>query len=158
MTTIALKTDGDLSWIELDGLTIHIGNDDAHTADLCLAITQDLELLRDTVRKKINAIRWQSDLSRDLREKKIDLLERALHMAGVPITQYTAQVTLHGIDLVVGYDMEPEELETGTPPSLTVMSVTHCGQDMVDFINSIGGDDAFEEIANLLDESPEDAE
>lgn len=158
MSIIALKTDGDLSWIELDGLTIYIGADDAHVADLCLAVTQDLELLRDTVRKKINSIRWQSDLSRDLRDKKIDLLERAAHKAGVPITMYTAQVTLHGIDLVVGYEMEPEELETGTPPSLTVMSVTHCGQDMVDFINSIGGDDAFEEIANLLGESPEDDE
>jgi len=158
MTTIALKTDGDLSWIELDGLTIHIGNDDAHTADLCLAITQDLELLRDTVRKCINRMRWQTDLPRNVRDMKIDALERAVHKAGVPITQYTAQVTLHGIDLVVGYDMEPEELETGTPPCLTVMSVTHCGKDMVDFIERIGGDDAFEEIANLLDGSPEDDE
>lgn len=158
MTIIALKSDGDLSWIELDGLTIYIGADDVQVADLCLAITQDLELLRDTVRKKINSIRYQSDLSRDLREKKIDALERAAHKAGVPITQYTAQVTLYGIDLMVGYEMEPEELETGTPPYLQVMSVTHRGQDMMEFIDNVGGDDAFEEIANLLGECPEDYE
>ena len=158
MSIISLKSDGDLSWIELDGLTIYIGADDAHVADLCLAVTQDLELLRDTVRKKINSIRWQSDLSRDQRDKKIDLLERAAHKAGVPITQYTAQVTLHGIDLTVGYEMEREDLETGLPPCLTVMSITHCGKDMVEFIEHIGGDDAFEEIANLLGECPEDDE
>ena len=158
MTIIALKSDGDLSWIELDGLTIYIGADDVQVADLCLAITQDLELLRDTVRKKISSIRYQSDMHRDVRDEQIRKLRKALTMAGVPDCQHTAQVTLHGIDLVVGYDTEPEELETGTPPYLEVMSVTHCGQDMMEFIEHIGGTDAFEEIANLLGEYPEDYE
>lgn len=158
MTIIALKSDGDLSWIELNGLTIYIGADDVQVADLCLAITQDLELLRDTVRKKISSIRYQSDMHRDVRDEQIRKLRKALTMAGVPDCQYHALVTLEGIDLMVGFDRESEELETGTPPHLEIMSVTHCGKDMMAFMDTISNTDVFETLANSLGEYPEDYE
>ena len=158
MSVITLRTNAEFTWLEIEGQSFFITPNHDLAEETCLRCVEDLEFLRETVKRRINAIKYQSDDHVDVKNSKIDKLERALHKAGVPNTQYIGQVKLHGIDLTVGYEMEREDLETGLPPCLTVMSVTHCGKDMVDFISRLGGDDVFEEIANLLDECPEDDE
>ena len=151
MSVIALKSDGDLSWIELDGLTIYISADDEKVADLCLNITQDLELLRETVCKKISSIRYQSDLHPEVRETKIDKLERALETAGIPRCDHIEEVHYEGIDLVIGYNFEAAEWHSNSPAYLEVVSITHRGADMSSFIDLVGGPDGFDKVASLLE-------
>jgi hypothetical protein len=151
MSVIALKSDGDLSWIELDGLTIYISADDEKVADLCLSITQDLELLRETVCKKISSIRYQSDLHPEVRETKIDKLERALETAGIPRCDHIEEVHYEGIDLVIGYNFEAAEWHSNSPAYLEVVSITHRGADMSSFIDLVGGPDGFDKVASLLE-------
>jgi len=150
MSIIALKSDGDLSWIELDGLTIYVSADDEKAADLCLGITQDLELLRETVCGKISSIRYQSDLHPDIRETKIDQLERALANAGVPRCTEVVDLDFDGFVLKVGVIFEPAEWHTNSPAYLEIVSVTHRGADANSFINFIGTDDVWDRITDLV--------
>jgi hypothetical protein len=150
MSVIALKSDGDLSWIELDGLTIYISADDEKVADLCLNITQDLELLRETVCKKISSVRYQSDLHPEVRETKIDKLERALETAGVPRCTEVVDVDFDGFVLKVGVNFEAAEYHSNSPAFLEVVSVTHRGADVHSFIDFMGAEDVWERIADVV--------
>jgi len=151
MSIIALRTDGELTWLELEGQTFFITPNHELAEETCLRCVEDLEFLRETVTSRINAIRYQSDDHVDVKESKIDKLDCALGKAGIPRCDNIEEVHYEGIDLVIGYNFEAAEWHSNSPAYLEVVSITHRGADMSSFIDLVGGPDGFDKVASLLE-------
>jgi hypothetical protein len=151
MSIIALRTDGELTWLELEGQTFFITPNHELAEETCLRCVEDLEFLRETVTSRINAIRYQSDDHVDVKESKIDKLDCALGKTGIPRCDNIEEVHYEGIDLVIGYNFEAAEWHSNSPAYLEVVSITHRGADMSSFIDLVGGPDGFDKVASLLE-------
>jgi len=151
MSVITLRTDAEFTWLELEGQLFFITPNHELAEETCLRCVEDLEFLRETVTSQINAIRYQSDAHVDVKESKIDKLDRALGNAGVPRCDQIEEVHYEGIDLVIGYNFEAAEWHSNSPAYLEVVSITHRGADMSSFIDLVGGSDGFDKVANLLE-------
>ena len=149
MSRLALSLSESVSSIELDGNIIYTGTDMDEVGAQFEMMSLNLELLRETVCKKMFAIQYQSDQSRDIRETRCEALRRALENAGVPQCDDVLRLNFEGFILHVGVTMEPDEWHTNSPGTFEIVSATHRGADAMEFINTIGGDDAWERLTEL---------
>ena len=150
MSHLNLCLSDDVSYISLDGHIIYTGVDPDEVGDKYEAVSLDLEVLRETVVSKIHSIRWQSDQHPDVRESRCDALRLALSNAGVPECDDIVEVDFDGFVLMVGINVEAAEEETNSPEAFEIMSVTHRGADAMGFIDTIGGKDVWERLANRV--------
>ena len=148
MSQLNLCLSDDVSYISLDGHIIYTGVDMDEVGEKYEAVSLDLEVLRETVVRKMHSIRWQSDQHPDVRESRCDALRLALSNAGVPECDDIVEVDFDGFVLMVGINVERAEECTNTPASVEIMSITHRGADAMLFIDTIGGDEAFEDIVD----------
>ena len=148
MSIITLRTNAEFTWLELGGHQFFITPNHDLAEETCLRCCEDLEFLRETVISRINAIRYQSDDHADVKESKIDKLRNALENVGVPMCDDIVEVDYDGFVLMVGINVERAEECTNTPASVEIMSITHRGADAMLFIDTIGGDEAFEDIVD----------
>jgi len=118
---------------------------------LCIRCCEDLEFLRETVKRKINAIKYQSDDHTDVKASKVEKLERALSNVGVGVCDHMEEVHYEGVDLVIGYNFDHDECQRNSPAYLEVISITHRGQDITGLIDLLGGSAGFDKIADLLE-------
>jgi hypothetical protein len=151
MSIIALRTDAEFTWLEIEGQLFFITPNHELAEETCLRCVEDLEFLRETVTSQINAIRFQSDAHVDVKESKIDKLDRALGNVGIPRCDHIEEVHYEGVDLVIGYNFDHDECHRNSPAYLEVISITHRGQDITGLIDLLGGPAGFDKIADLLE-------
>jgi len=151
MSIIALRTDAEFTWLEIEGQMFFITPNHELAEETCIRCCEDLEFLRETVTCQINAIRHQSDAHVDVKESKIDKLDRALGNVGIPRCDHIEEIHYEGIDLVIGYNLDAAEWHTNSPAHLEVVSITHRGQDITGLIDLLGGPAGFDKIADLLE-------
>ena len=151
MSIIALRTDAEFTWLELEGQTFFITSNHEHAEEMCIRCCEDLEFLRETVQRKINAIKYQSDDHTDVKASKVEKLERALSNVGIGVCDHIEEVHYEGVDLVIGYNFDHDECKRNSPAYLEVISITHRGQDITGLIDLLGGNAGFDKVANLLE-------
>lgn len=151
MSRISLLIAADVSSIQLDGLTIFSSADKDEVGIKFKEVIDDLEALRKTVCKAMNIIKFKSDLSFAARDVKCQEFERALENAGVPLCDDIYTLNFEGFELKVGANIEPAEWDTNSPAFLEIVSATHRGVDATEFINTIGGDEAWEKLCAMID-------
>ena len=151
MSIIALRTDGEYTWLEIEGQSFFITPNPEHAEETCIRCVEDLEFLRETVGRKISAIKYQSDDHADVKNSKVEKLERALANVGVGVCDHIEEVHYEGVDLVIGYNFDHDECHRNSPAYLEVISITHRGQDITGLIDLLGGPAGFDKIADLLE-------
>ena len=151
MSVIALRTDGEFTWLEIEGQSFYITSNHDLAEETCIRCVEDLEFLRETVCSRINAIKYQSDDHVDVKASKVERLERALANVGVGVCDHIEEVHYEGVDLVIGYNFDHDECHRNSPAYLEVISITHRGQDITGLIDLLGGPAGFDKIANLLE-------
>ena len=60
MSIIALRTDGEYTWLEIEGQSFFITPNPEHAEEICIRCVEDLEFLRETVGRKISAIKCKN--------------------------------------------------------------------------------------------------
>lgn len=152
MSRISLLIAADVSSIQLDGLTIFSSANKDEVGIKFKEVIDNLEVLRETVRKAMNIIKFKSDLSFPARDLKCQEFERALWNAGVPLCDDIFSLEFEGgFVLKVGANIEPAEWDTNSPGFVEIVSVTHRGADATEFINALGGNDAWEKLTAMID-------
>ena len=151
MSIIALRTDAEFTWLEIEGQTFFITSNHEHAEEMCIRCAEDLEFLCETVKRKINAIKYQSDDHTDVKASKAEKLERALSNVGIGVCDHIEEVHYEGVDLVIGYNLDHDECHRNSPAYLEVISITHRGQDITGLIDLLGGSAGFDKIADLLE-------
>ena len=151
MSIIGLRTDGELTWLEIEGQTFFITENPESAEETCIRCCEDLEFLRETVTSKINSIKYQSDAHADVKASKVEKLERALANVGIGVCDHIEEVHYEGVDLVIGYNFDHDECHRNSPAYLEVISITHRGQDITGLIDLLGGSAGFDKIADLLE-------
>jgi len=151
MSIIALRTDAEFTWLEIEGQLFFITPNHELVEETCLRCVEDLEFLRETVTSQINAIKYQSDDHTDVKASKVEKLERALSNVGIGVCDHIEEVHYEGVDLVIGYNFDHDECQRNSPAYLEVISITHRGQDITGLIDLLGGSAGFDKIADLLE-------
>ena len=151
MGIIALRTDAEFTWLEIEGQLFFITPNHDLAEETCIRCVEDLEFLRETVCSRINAIKYQSDAHADVKNSKVEKLERALANVGVGVCDHIEEVHYEGVDLVIGYNFDHDECHRNSPAYLEVISITHRGQDITGLIDLLGSSAGFDKIANLLE-------
>jgi hypothetical protein len=151
MSSIGLLIAPDSTSILLDGHMIFTSADRDHANATFKVITHDLESLRTTVRKMMNSIKTQSDLSPVVRQAKCEELESALENAGVPMCDEVFELDFEGFVLKLGVNREPAEWHTNSPEFFEIVSATHRGADATEFINTIGPANVWDKLACMID-------
>lgn len=151
MSVITLRTDAEFTWLEIEGQSFFITPNHDLAEETCIRCVEDLEFLRETVRCRISAIMHQSDDHADVKNSKVERLERALANVGVGICDHIEEVHYEGVDLVIGYNFDHDECHRNSPAYLEVISITHRGQDITGLIDLLGGPAGFDKVADLLE-------
>jgi hypothetical protein len=151
MSVITLRTDAEFTWLEIEGQSFFITPNHDLAEETCIRCVEDLEFLRETVCSRINAIKYQSDDHADVKNSRVEKLERALANVGVGVCDHIEEVHCEGVDLVIGYNFDHDECHRNSPAYLEVISITHRGQDITGLIDLLGGPAGFDKIADLLE-------
>ena len=151
MSRISMIINGDTLNVALNGNIIFSTADADKAGVVFKSACNDLEALRETACKKINSIKYRSDLSADVREFACEQIEKALEDAGVPVCDEIFDLDFEGFTLRVGVRMEAAEWHTNSPEVFEIVSATHRGADAIEFINMVGTKDVWDRLVGMID-------